>query len=337
MLRSGYVYVFDEQRNHWSEYFVTTNGFLSKMPPRIRALKVQPRPRTEFQCASNGAAPMAGVITIQNPQHADKVWIAFSDVEWTDKVFADHLNAEQRKKHMLCITVKGGKVAAQPHAAPLEQLEALVPEYALPARLASASFAAWCPHAYNSREGAAAALLNTSRRVRPGGGAAIVALHDPVGLATEIAALMEVRKTTFINHERLAKPRFAANSIVSLEASIKEQAKAAEVQAGEELAQQAEQGPAATTPTQRWPASQVTTRPPSAGATSRHSNFKRSPTTPGRSTRTTGPASRGSMARPAKPGSTPTTKDSRSSTRKKLPRWPKRMRPGCNTPAWSTT
>jgi hypothetical protein len=248
LLRSGYVYVFDEQRNHWSEYFVTTNGFLSKMPPRIRALKVQPRPRTEFQCASNGAAPMAGVITIQNPLHADKVWIAFSDVEWTDKVFADHLNAEQRKKHMLCITVKGGKVAAQPHAAPLEQLEALVPEYALPARLASASFAAWCPHAYNSREGAAAALLNTSKRVRPGGGAAIVALHDPVGLATEIAALMEVRKTTFINHERLAKPRFAANSIVSLEASIKEQAKAAEVQAGEELAQQAEHGPAAYNP-----------------------------------------------------------------------------------------
>jgi hypothetical protein len=248
LLRSGYVYVFDEKRNHWSEYFVTTNGFLSKMPPRIRALKVQPRPATEFQCANKGAAPMASVITIRNPLHAGKVWIAFSDVEWTDAVFAEHLKQDHRAKHMKCVTITGGKVASQPGTAPLEQLQKLVPEYILPAAQALASFANWCPHMYNSREGAASALLNAANAVRPGGGAAIVSLHDPVGLATEIAALMEARKTIFINHDAVVKPRFAASSIASLEAGIKEQAKAAEVQAGEELAQLAEQGPASYNP-----------------------------------------------------------------------------------------
>ncbi len=225
LLRSGYVYVFDEKRAHWDEYFVTTDGYLSKMPPRIRALKVQAKPRTEFQCARNGGAPLAGVITIRNAKHAGKVWIAFSDVEWTDAVFVAHQAEDHRKKHMKCITVAGGKLAAQPDTAPLEQLEQVLPEFKLPKVQALNSFGKWCPHAYNSRHGVAAALLQAANKVRPGGGAAIVALHDPVGLATEIAALMEVRKTTFMNHESVVTPRFAASSIASLESSVREQAK----------------------------------------------------------------------------------------------------------------
>lgn len=249
LLRSGYVYVFDEKRTHWDEYFVTTDGFLSKMPPRIRALKVQPKPKTEFQCARNGAAPLAGVITIRNAKHAGKVWIGFSDVEWTDAVFMAHQAEDHRKKHMQCITVSGGKVAAQPGTAPLEQLEQVVPEFKLPKVQGQTSFGKWCPHTYNSRQGAATALLQEANKVRPGGGAAIVALHDPVGLAAEIAALMELRKTTFMNHDSVVMPRFAASSIASLESTLREQAKLAEIEAGELLAQRAEAGPGAYNPT----------------------------------------------------------------------------------------
>ena len=220
LLRSGYVYVFDEKRNHWDEYFVTTDGFLSKMPPRIRALKQQAKPATEFRCARNGAAPLAGVITIRNAKHAGKVWIAFSDVEWTDAVLAAHMSASYRQRHMKCVTVSGGKVAAQADTAPLAQLERVVPEFKLPKTQAQNSFGQWCPHPYNSRHGGAAALLQAAEKVRPGGGAAIVALHDPVGMATEIAALMEVRKTTFMNHKDVAKPRVAASTIASMEVRL---------------------------------------------------------------------------------------------------------------------
>lgn len=248
LLRSGYVYVFDEKRNHWDEYFVTTDGYLSKMPPRIRALKAQPKPATEFRCARNGSAPLAGVITVRNAKHAGKVWIAFSDVEWTDAVFMAHQDAAYRQRHMRCVTVSAGKVAPQPGTAPLEQVAQHVSEFKLPARQAQAAFGPWCPHPYNAREGAAPALLQAVEKVRPGGGAAVVALHDPVGLASEIAALMEVRKTSFMQPESRAKPRFAASTIASLEVSIKEQAKLAEIEAGEQLARRAEAGPAAYHP-----------------------------------------------------------------------------------------
>lgn len=239
LLRSGYVYVFDEKRKLWDEYFVTADGFLSKMPPRIRALKAQPKPATEFRCARNGVAPLAGVITIRNAKHASNVWIAFSDVEWTDKVFLDHIKSEEhRKKHMKCVVVSGGKIAAQPDTAPLAQLEKVVPEFKQ--GISNQKFVNWCPHRYNDRQGNAAALLKVADEIRPGGGAAIVALHDPVGLAMEIASLMEVRKVTFMNNESVAKPRFAASTIASLETSIREQAKLGEIEGGQWLADSAE-------------------------------------------------------------------------------------------------
>ncbi len=238
LLRSGYVYVFDEKRNHWDEYFVTTDGFLTKMPPRIRALKVQPKPATEFSCARNGAAPLAGVITIRNAKHAGNIWIAFSDVEWTDQVFLDHMRDEHRRKHMKCVVVTGGKVAAQVDTAPLEQIDKVVPEFK--EGMSGRKFDKWCPHRYNARQGRAESLLKAAETIRPGGGAAIVALHDPVGLAMEIASLMELRKVTFMNNESVAKPRFAASTIASLETSIREQAKLDDIDGGQALAESAE-------------------------------------------------------------------------------------------------
>ena len=201
---------------------------------------------TEFQCARNGAAPLAGVVTIRNAKHAGNVWIAFSDVEWTDQVLLDHMRDEHRRKHMKCIAVSGGKVAPQADTAPLEQMEQVLPEFKQ--GMSNQKFANWCPHRYNARHGNAPALQQAADKVRPGGGAAIVALHDPVGLAMEIASLMELRKTTFMDHDSVAKPRFAASTIASLESSIKEQAKLAEIAAGEELAQRAEAGPSAYNP-----------------------------------------------------------------------------------------
>ena len=149
LLRSGYVYVFDEKRTLWDEYFVTADSCLSKMPPRIRALKVQPKPATEFRCARNGVAPLAGVITVRNAKHAGNIWIAFSDVEWTDQVLLDHMKSEHRRKHMKCVVVSGGKVAPQADTAPLEQLEQVLPEFKQ--GMSDQQFAKWCPHRYNAR------------------------------------------------------------------------------------------------------------------------------------------------------------------------------------------
>jgi hypothetical protein len=248
LLRSGYAYVFDEARKHWDEYFVTADGFLTKMPVRVRAYKSLPKPATEFACARNGVAPLAGVITIHNPKHATNVWIAFSDAVWTDAVFMQHQDAAHRQKHMTSIAISDGKVAPQPRTAPIEQVAQWLPEFKLPKIKTQEQFGAWCPHIYNSRIDQLDSFTQAIKNTRPEGGAAIVALHDPVGLAMEIAALMELRKVTFMNHDSVVKPRMAANAIASLEFGLKEQAKMAEVLAGEELAQRAEEGPSAYNP-----------------------------------------------------------------------------------------
>lgn len=227
LLRSGYVYVYDEARKHWDEYFVTADGYLSKMPPRTWALKVQQRPATEFRCARNGAAPLAGVITIRNPKHATRVWIAFSNAEWTHAVFKKHDSADHRAQHMRCITISGGKVAPQAGTAPLTELKQHVTEFKMEQTSAAKAFAKWCPHPYNGRQFAAEGLLQAVQRVRPQGGSAIVALHDPVGLAQEIAGLMVFRKEAEMNRPSLAKPLFAASVIETQEAQIKAQARLA--------------------------------------------------------------------------------------------------------------
>lgn len=236
LLRSGYVYVYDEARKHFDEYFVTADGFMSKMPPRVWALKQQHKPATEFSCARNGAAPLANVITIRNPKHATKVWIAFSNAEWTKALFDQHQDAAHRAKHMRCITIKDGKVAPQAGTAPLEEVKTHVPEFKMGQASVAKAFAKWCPHQYNGRQFAAESLLKTVQQARPQGGAAIVALHDPTALVQEIAGLMELRKTTFINHSSVTRGRFVASAIASLEHSIKEQAKLEEMAAAEKLA-----------------------------------------------------------------------------------------------------
>jgi hypothetical protein len=248
LLRSGYVMVFDEARNHWDEYFVTLDGYLTKMPPRVRALVTRPRPATEFACARNGVAPMAGVVTIRNAKHATKVWFGFSDVEWTDAVFQKHLDAGYRERHMQCVTISDGKVSPQPRTAPLAELDKWLPEFAMQAASAVDSFSRWSPHRFNARKEQTSSLLSAVQKTRPQGGAAIVALHDPVGLAIELAALMELRKQVFINHPSVVRPRMVASTIASLEFSLKEQTKLAEVLAGEEIAKSIEEGPGAYNP-----------------------------------------------------------------------------------------
>lgn len=238
LLRSGYVYVFDEARNKWSEYFVTTDGFISPMPLRVKAASVCRTPATEFACARSGAAPLANVITINNPKHATNVWIGFSDVEWTDDTLDKHSAETYRQRHMQKVVVSGGKVYPQPHTAPLDKADSVVSEFKLDAATIKKHIEPWCSFPFNSRVAQVKNFKEAVQKAVPQGGAAVVALCDPVGVAMEIASLMDLRKLEFANAENQAKPHFAASTIAQLETSIKAQAKLGEILSGEELANQ---------------------------------------------------------------------------------------------------
>ena len=90
---------------------------------------------------------------------------------------------------MTKITLSGGKVSPQPHAAAVDNLKSLVTEYAVSQTQGERHFKAWSPFQFTPRDGQTQALLDKVKAVRPEGGSAVVALYDPVGMAAELAAL----------------------------------------------------------------------------------------------------------------------------------------------------
>ena len=235
LLRSGYVYVFDEARKHWDEYFVTSDGFLTKLPPRPKT-GTRAAPATNFACARSGAAPLAGVITIRNPKHATHIWIGFSDVEWTDETLGKHGDAAYRQRHMQKVTVSNGKVPPQAHTTPLENIDAVVPEFKLDANMIKKQIAPWSPFPFNSRVATVEDFKAAVHKARPQGGAAVVALFDPVAITAEIDALMTFRFKAFSVDPKRQRPLAVSQAIIQLEEAVRAQAVEREEAAAEELA-----------------------------------------------------------------------------------------------------
>jgi hypothetical protein len=206
LVRAGYVYVYDE-RGYWDEYAVTDDSIYIKLPARSLAHKAPPaQPAGTFACARNGAAPLAATITVRNPKHAKAIWVGYSDVQWTQKTLAEHDNEAVRQRHMTKITLSGGKVSPQPHAAALDNLKSLVTEYVLSQTQGERHFNAWNPFGFTPRDGQTQALLDKVKAVRPEGGSAVVALHDPVGMAAELAGLANHRLAAFHHSKQWAHP-----------------------------------------------------------------------------------------------------------------------------------
>jgi hypothetical protein len=224
LVRSGYVYVYDE-RGYWEEYAVTDDGIYIKLPPRVLALKQAPAPVAgTFACARNGAAPLAATMTVRNPKQAKALWVGYSDVQWTQTTFADHAKPEVRQRHMTRIVLSGGKVSPQAHAAVLDDLPSLVTEYALSPAQGERHFKAWNPFGYKARQSQTKALLDQVKVVRPQGGAAVVALYDPVGMAAELAALANHRLATFHATQQWAHPLAVSSAIEQLRNQIEREA-----------------------------------------------------------------------------------------------------------------
>ncbi len=237
LLRSGYVYVHDEARKHWDEYFVTADGFLTKLPQRPNT-GTRAAPATEFACARNGAAPLAGVITIRNPKHATNIWVGFSDVEWTEDTLNRHNDAAYRQRHMQKITISGGKVNPQPHTAPLETIDAIVPEFKLDAGTVKNQVTPWAPFQFNSRAAMVKDFKTAIQQARPQGGAAVVALFDPVGITAEIDALMKHNLNSFMGAPKRQRPLAVSQVVMQLEEAVRAQAVEQEEAAAEGLANQ---------------------------------------------------------------------------------------------------
>jgi len=129
LLRSGYLYMFDERRGEWTAYVTTNEGYLFEFDPH--AATAPAVHDTHFACTRAGDAHVARCVTVKDAKHATKVWLGYSDVVWTPAVLEKHAKQAWREAHMRVFDVaawRGG--GSQSHADTTDKAASLVAEFA---------------------------------------------------------------------------------------------------------------------------------------------------------------------------------------------------------------
>ncbi|MGY0560031.1 T6SS effector BTH_I2691 family protein [Luteimonas sp. A277] len=233
LLRSGYLYVFNEVRGEWKAYEIGEDSQLIEFDIRDKA----PPPQTDEDelpavCSRHGNPPMTKCVVIPDAANAGPVWFAFSDVAWTPAVLEHNRVQANREKHMRRIDVgawtvsRGGAMqshieslsalaervaeyhfespAAQPNTpeeiAGHEAAQAALPESERSTLLQSVSIKPYpaffhCLEGFANCSSEAEQLIADAQRAgeRWGYPPAMVALNDPVGIATDLNELAKER------------------------------------------------------------------------------------------------------------------------------------------------
>lgn len=232
LLRSGYLYMYDEARKRWEGYYVTPSAYLMHFDvsqPMPSAYHGDPQP-----CDSTGHREVAGMVTIRDPKNAGTVWFAFSDVEWTPAVLAAHGDAAYRARHMRKVDMrKTLSHTVQPNVYSIKELGNKVAEYAIALGAGTHVFDGM-PFVFASHHAKLSATLAAADYLRKDAGI-VVTLDDPVGIATELGAWMNIRFNRFTNQPEFRQPLAVSGAIQSLRDSIGHQAQLDELAAAERL------------------------------------------------------------------------------------------------------
>lgn len=251
LLRSGYLYVYDEARKRLEGYVITALGYYVpfdvelRLVPLLRpGISVLSNPKTPIivpgavepegaraldPCARDSRAEIAGFITISTPTEASIVWLGFSEVKWTPALIEKHKQeVDWRRKHMRRFDVKAwmnGNHKAD-HVNPIAELHTSVAEHGKETR--DASFQAYTDDYNATRKSRTGEFIRAANNLWPDHGA-IVALEDPVGMAKDLAGLAAARLQFFIGGEggkEKDRPRklSASNAITGLRGAIENQA-----------------------------------------------------------------------------------------------------------------
>ena len=255
VLRGGYLYTYDEARREWSAYEVSEGGILF-------VFDADEGPgagdRADTVKCSRAPSPSLGrCIQVKDPAKAGKLWLAHSDTRWTAAVKEKHADAAYRARHMRCIDVgawfrsAGGQ--SQPHLGALKDVFSQVSEYALePAptpffdykweqsqsktagvetlgRINAVPEPAFVflPYEFSARprDDFRGLLVQAHPDAPlPQQPYAMVALDDPVGITTEVAALMSDRLEGFMTEPERVRPMAASAAIMQMRDAVEQQA-----------------------------------------------------------------------------------------------------------------
>ncbi|WP_369311333.1 T6SS effector BTH_I2691 family protein [Providencia rettgeri] len=249
LLRKGYLHVFDENREIWTDYIITEDGYYWKItsdtPSIIPKLGQKP-------CASNpNEVARASFISLPlalNPNDNGRFWFAWSQYAWTDAVREMHHQTEVREKNMQCFDLKlwlSAKKADQ--TVPLTQLRQVVAEYC-DTKIPESSFEFYSSPWLIKTKSDGDFLLNTATNLacsplKPDSSrAAIIHLQDPIAISEDLSQLMlqshDNFQTVCKNNPKLSdfERKLASFSNMTLaEYNVKENNKRQQFLATEEL------------------------------------------------------------------------------------------------------
>ncbi|RQV30022.1 hypothetical protein DF132_02635 [Burkholderia cenocepacia] len=230
-LRSGFLYVYDE-RGVWEKYWITKHGYLMKVPvgvPLNGAYAVGREP-----CDKTGHREIAACITVKDPTSARRIWVGYSDAEWTMRVLQLHQDEGYRSRHMRVFDVKkwmGNRKAS--HAETLNDVASVVAEYSPKAKVETFAFS---PYGFNSRASTTDGLLRAASSLGPQP-AAMLVVDDPASMAAEIGARTIELHDSFMAVADRSRKLSVSTAILSLQGAVADRAEMNEIVAGDELEQ----------------------------------------------------------------------------------------------------
>jgi hypothetical protein len=245
-LRAGYLYVYDEKMRRLDGYRIDEYGILYRM-----SLDDEPLPFSTdtAPCSIPQHKGAAMCITIPNASMATRIWLAFSDVEWTREVRAAHQkSADVRKKDMTMLDVRAWLARDQHDGAQtLADVEKHVAEY----QVYGGNHAQWTrvkgwewfgssSAAATSVDGAAG-LVSAAEHLAPGKGL-MFALPDPVGIAHDLSLLMQSRVKAFVSRDSVKRPLAVSTVIAQMQQAARNQAELDEIEAADAAISRAQHG-----------------------------------------------------------------------------------------------
>jgi len=193
------------------------------------------KPQKSVPCVPEKNGVKAGCITISTEELAttETIWIAYSDVRWSGNVLNNYMIDKDgcRTKNMRAINVK--QYGKNKHAAGIDELADHVAEYADKLNIEAFDFAIApmserksypIPDKDGKEQKVSPAAFTAHHCKKLNENAFFVALDDPVGIAADLAELMDARFDAFVEQPNFGRKLASAMTIVSLRTGVYNQA-----------------------------------------------------------------------------------------------------------------
>ena len=189
-LRAGYLYTYDERRGWFKAYVVMPTGHLWNFPLHYRP----PHPsRIPFSCVEPGEIVRAYCLDIAHtPQDpATRIWIGWSNTEWTKALQKRVGDLGWRRKHMQCIDVEAMLAGSAAHTgefgASVNMLAHFTADHS--AMDKAFSFSNTPPTEEKKRHAWASKMRDVMAAQTPHHKGFVVAINDPVGITNDLSEL----------------------------------------------------------------------------------------------------------------------------------------------------